>query len=54
MAIRELRGIAPHYLKGYPYMKNYRYLLSSQMETEEDFYRILLEAEQKCDLGANE
>lgn len=54
VAIRELRGIAPHYLKGYPYMKNYRYLLSSQMETEEDFYRILLEAEQKCDLSANE
>lgn len=54
VAICELRGIAPHYLKGYPYMKGFRYLLSAKMETEEDFYQILKEAEQKSSICFNE
>ena len=48
VAIHELRGIAPHYLKGYPNMKSFRVALASKMETEEDFLTILKQAKEYC------
>ena len=44
IAIKEMRGIAAHYLKGYPNTKSMRVKLASTMQNEEDFYRILSEA----------
>lgn len=40
-AIKEMRGIAPFYLKGYPNTKNLRIKLSTSIQNEEEFYSIL-------------
>ena len=41
MAIHELRGIAPHFLKGYPNTKQNRLRLATEMETFSDLKKIL-------------
>ena len=40
-ATKEMRGIAPHYLKGYPNTKAIRNLLATQMKTYQDFLTII-------------
>ncbi|MGM9858453.1 MAG: tRNA dihydrouridine synthase DusB [Bacilli bacterium] len=40
-ATKEMRGIAPHYLKGYPNTKSIRNLLATQMKTYQDFLSII-------------
>ncbi|MCH5180571.1 MAG: tRNA dihydrouridine synthase DusB [Erysipelotrichales bacterium] len=41
VAIHELRGIAPHFLKGYPNTKQNRLKLATEMETFSDLKKIL-------------
>ena len=41
VAIHELRGIAPHFLKGYPNTKQNRLRLATKMETFNDLMKIL-------------
>lgn len=41
VAIRELRGIAPHFLKGYPNLKKYRVKLTTEMDTLNDLLNII-------------
>ena len=41
IAVREMRGIAPHYLKGYPNTKQDRMYLASSLVTADDFYRAI-------------
>lgn len=41
VAIHELRGIAPHFFKGYPNMKQYRLKLATEIETFADLRTIL-------------
>ena len=41
VAIRELRGIAPHFLKGYPNLKKYRVKLTIEMTSLNDLLNII-------------
>ena len=41
VAIRELRGIAPHFLKGYPNLKKYRVKLTTEMTSLNDLLNII-------------
>lgn len=41
IAIKEMRGIAPFYLKGYPNTKNLRIKLSTSINDEKEFYEII-------------
>ena len=41
VAIRELRGIAPHFLKGYPNLKKYRVKLTTEMTSVNDLLNII-------------
>lgn len=41
VAIRELRGIAPHFLKGYPNLKKYRVKLTTEMISLNDLLNII-------------
>ena len=41
VAIRELRGIAPHFLKGYPNLKKYRVKLTMEMTSLNDLLNII-------------
>ena len=44
VAIKEMRGIAPHYLKGYPNTKQLRVKLSTMINNEQEFYSIINDA----------
>ncbi len=46
IAVREMRGLAPHYLKSYPNMKKWRNLLASTITTEKDLFDILQRIEE--------
>ncbi len=41
VAIKEMRGIAPHYLKGYPHTKSFRAKLASSIDNEQDLYQVV-------------
>ncbi len=46
-AVKEMRGLAPHYLKGYDGTKKWRIQLASMIVTEDDFYKIIDEMEEQ-------
>lgn len=47
VAIQEMRGIAPHYLKGYADTKAFRAQLATQIKEESDFFSLLSQIEKK-------
>ncbi len=47
VAIQEMRGIAPHYLKGYADTKAFRMQLATQIKDESDFFSLLSKIEKK-------
>lgn len=47
VAVQEMRGIAPHYLKGYAGTKPFRVQLATQMKNEQDFFSLLCQIEAK-------
>lgn len=45
VAIRELRGIGPHFLKGYPNLRKYKIRMTSELKTRQDLKEIVEEIE---------